>query len=133
MKKNAANGKSQTSEKKLIDDDIATVIETSKDGKLGDLITAKEIIDGAKNGDKISYSALDISLDYISRLIAILMHVYEPEVVLIGGGMSNAGTFITNIIEKHLKEKVYMTKVFPKIMIAKLKNKAGIYGAIANM
>ena len=104
-----------------------------KNGKIEDVITAKEIIDKAKDGDKIAYEAIDKSLDCVSRLIAILMHVYEPEVVVIGGGMSNAGTFITNIIEKHLKEKIFMTKTLPKIIIAKLKNDAGVVGAVERL
>lgn len=101
--------------------------------KLEDVITAKYIIDKAKAGDKIAYKAIDTSIGYVSDLIAILMHVYEPEIVLIGGGISNAGTFITDMIKKHLKEKVFMTKTLPKIIIAKLKNDAGIYGAVAKL
>ena len=98
-----------------------------------EVFSTKEIVHRAKKGDKTATKALNISLSYISDLIAILMHVYEPEVVVIGGGMSHAGTFITNIIEKHLKEKIFMTKTFPKIVIAKLKNDAGVYGAVADL
>ena len=105
----------------------------AKNGRLEDIITAKYIIDGAKAGDKLAYKALDMSLGYVSDLIAILMHVFEPEIVLIGGGISNAGTFIINMIKKHLKERVFMTKTLPKIMIAKLKNDAGIYGAVVKL
>ena len=94
---------------------------------------AREIVHLAKRGDSIALNALNISLDYLSKIIVILMHVYEPEVILIGGGMSNAGTIITNIIKKHLKEKVFMTKLLPNIMIAKLKNDAGLYGAVVNL
>ena len=61
------------------------------------------------------------------------MHVYEPKVILIGGGMSNAGVIITNIVKKYLKEKVFMTKLFPKIMIAILKNDAGFSGTVVNL
>ena len=42
------------------------------------------------------------------------MHVYEPKVILIGGGMSNAGVIITNIVKKHLKEKSIYDKVISK-------------------
>lgn len=94
-------------------------------------ISAKGIIDKAKERDELANAALDKSFGYVSDLIVILMHVYEPEVVVIGGGLSNAGTFITKIIEKHLHEKIFMTKTFPKIIIAKLKNDAGIYGAVS--
>ena len=98
-----------------------------------DLITAKQIIDNAKNGDKKSLIAIEKSLDYLSYVLATAMLIYEPEVIVIGGGFSNAGSFITDIIIKKLKEKVFITKVFPKIIIAKLKNNAGVYGSISEL
>ena len=101
--------------------------------KLADNVNAKMIIDKAKANDKIAREAVDMSFDCISSLIAILMHVFEPEVVMIGGGMSNAGKFIIDLIERHLKEKVFMTKKLPKIMLAKLKNDAGVYGAVERL
>ena len=94
---------------------------------------AAEVIALAKSGDKKAHLALETSLDYLSMIISIIMLVYEPEVVLIGGGVSNEGTFITDIITKRLKTKVYITNKFPKILIAKLKNKAGMYGVISNL
>ena len=82
---------------------------------------------------QLQKKTIDISFDSISKLIVILMHVYEPEVVLIGGGISNAGQFVVDIIKKHLKEQIFMTKTLPKIMIAKLKNDAGMYGVVENI
>lgn len=101
--------------------------------KLPKSVDAKMIIDKAKANDEIAKKAVDISFDTISKLIAILMHVYEPEVVLIGGGISNAGRYVIDIIEKHLKEQIFMTKTLPKIMIAKLKNNAGMFGVVENL
>lgn len=97
------------------------------------LKSAKEIIRAAKKGNALCKKALDVSLGYISDIIVMLMHVYEPEVVLVGGGVSKEGTIITKTIEKHLKGKVFMTKKLPKIMIAKLKNDAGIYGVVSKL
>lgn len=94
---------------------------------------AQDVIRRAKEGEEKSLAALEKSLDYLSMVISIIMLVYEPEIILIGGGVSNEGTFITDIIMKHLKEKVFITKTFPKIMIAKLKNKAGFYGAVSEL
>ena len=103
------------------------------ESKLPEHIDAKMIIDKAKANDAIAKKTIDISFDSISKLIVILMHVYEPEVVLIGGGISNAGQFVVDIIKKHLKEQIFMTKTLPKIMIAKLKNNAGMYGVVENL
>lgn len=94
---------------------------------------AQDVIRYAKEGDAKALAALEKSLDYLSMVISIIMLVYEPEIILIGGGVSNEGSFITDIIMKHLKEKVFITKTFPKIMIAKLKNKAGFYGAVSEL
>lgn len=94
---------------------------------------AQDVIRLAKDGDAKAMAALEKSLDYLSMVISIIMLVYEPEIILIGGGVSNEGTFITDIIMKHLKEKVFITNTFPKIIIAKLKNKAGFYGAVSEL
>lgn len=100
--------------------------------KLSEL-EAMHIISAAKSKDQKALYALTNSLEYLSRMIVILMHVYEPEVILIGGGVSSGGPIITNILKKQLKNKVYITKVLPKIMLAKLKNDAGIYGVVENL
>lgn len=93
--------------------------------------SATDVIHPAKAGNKKAINALEHSLDYLSTAISIIMLVYEPEVVLIGGGVSNEGTYITDIIRKHLKDKLFITKKLPKIKIAKLKNKAGMYGVVS--
>ena len=96
-------------------------------------IGTKEIVKRAKNGDEKAMTTLEVSFDYLSQCISTLINTYEPEVVLIGGGVSNGGKFIIDIIKKHLKEKVFMTKKLPILKIAKLKNKAGMYGVVANL
>ena len=93
----------------------------------------KKIFDDAKNGNKKAIKALNVSFDYLSYIISILMHVYEPEVIIIGGGVSKNGKIVTDIIIKHLREKVFITKKFPKICLARLKNKAGMYGIVADL
>ena len=94
---------------------------------------AQDVIRHAKEGDEKALAALEKSLDYLSTAISIVMLVYEPEIILIGGGVSNEGTFITKIIKKCLKHKMFITNKLPKILIAKLKNKAGFYGAISEL
>ena len=94
---------------------------------------AQDVIRRAKEGDEKALAALEKSLDYLSTAISIVLLVYEPEIILIGGGVSNEGTFITKIILKCLKKKMFITNKMPKILIAKLKNKAGFYGAVSEL
>lgn len=94
---------------------------------------AKTVIDLAKSGDKEALCALELSFDYLSSAIYMLILVCDPDVVLIGGGVSSGGKFIIDIIKKHLKGKLYMIKKLPIIKIAKLKNKAGMYGIVADL
>ena len=94
---------------------------------------AQDVIRHAKEGDEKAIAALEKSLDYLSTAISIVMLVYEPEIILIGGGVSNEGTYITQIIKKCLKKKMFITDTLPKILIAKLKNKAGLYGAVSEL
>lgn len=94
---------------------------------------AQDVIRHAKEGDEKAIAALEKSLDYLSTAISIVLLVYEPEIILIGGGVSNEGTYITKIIKKCLKRKMFITDTLPKILIAKLKNKAGLYGAVSEL
>lgn len=96
-------------------------------------LEAMHVIRAAKKKDKKALKALNFSLDYMADAIAMIMHVYEPEVVLIGGGVSKEGPILTQIVNKCLKEKIFITKKLPKIMLAKLKNDAGIYGVVHNL
>lgn len=94
-------------------------------------LNAKLIIDAAKENDEKAFKVLDIAFEYLANLMVDLVYVIEPDVFLIGGGISNGGNIILDIIKKHFVGKNKLTKKQPKIMLAKLKNDAGIYGAFA--
>ncbi|MBQ7743405.1 MAG: ROK family protein [Lachnospiraceae bacterium] len=94
---------------------------------------ATDVIWPARKGNKKALAALEHSLGYLSMAISIIMLVYEPEIILIGGGVSYEGKFIIDIIKKKLKDKVFITRRLPKIVIAKLKNQAGMYGVVSEL
>ena len=94
---------------------------------------AQDVIEKAKKFDKKALKSLNISLEFLSMVISVIIHSIDPEIILIGGGVSNAGKFIIDIIKKNLKEKIRITNENTNIMIAKLKNDAGLYGAVAKI
>lgn len=56
--------------------------------------------------------------------------VCDPEVFVIGGGVSKAGMILINVIRKHFIEKAFHACEGTKFELAKLGNDAGIYGGV---
>lgn len=82
----------------------------------------------AKKEDKVALDIVKKVGDYIARATAKVTAVVDPEVVLIGGGISNAGTILIKAIKDAYKKYCYFGNKDVKIRLAKLKNDAGMYG-----
>lgn len=91
--------------------------------------SAKMIFDAAKNGDEAALLVVEDVSYYLAYAIQLLAVVVNPGIVLIGGGVANAGDFlIDRIIEKYNKIAFSATKDLI-IQSSMLGNDAGIYGA----
>ena len=66
---------------------------------------------------------------YLGWALATISMVLDPQAFLIGGGVSKAGTFLTDIIKRYHDELSPMATKKADIVLAKLGNDAGIYGA----
>ena len=102
-------------------------IETSM-RDFGDLLTAKDVIDLAKAGDKIAERVVDTACKYLGIAIANISYTIDPEVFVLGGGVSKAGKYLIDKINKEYKKYAMLTKEHSDIVLAKLGNAAGIYG-----
>lgn len=94
-------------------------------------ITAKDVIDNAKAGDKLALSVMDIMGDALARAIANVACTVNMEAVVIGGGVSKAGAFLLDFIEDKFKKVVFAPCSNVKFLMAELGNDGGIYGAAA--
>lgn len=94
-----------------------------------DQFSAKDVVDAAKAGDEVAMASLDFSMSYLGKMLADLSQVIDPEAFVIGGGLSNAGDFLIEIIDRHYRECSVFAKPEAKVVQAKLGNAAGIYGA----
>ena len=92
-------------------------------------ITAKDIFDAAKNGDKLAQKTVDKLGEYLGITLGHISCVIDPDVFIIGGGVSKAGSFLIDAIRKHYVEKAYPQCQNTPIKLATLGNSAGIYGA----
>jgi len=91
--------------------------------------SAKKVFDAAKEGDKIAFSVVDEAADYLAYAFSLITHILNPEIYVLGGGVSNAGEFLIERIEDHYYDYVKPFISHSQFAIASLGNDAGIYGA----
>ena len=93
-------------------------------------ITAKDVIDLAMMGDE---DCVKIFNDYVYHLVVgltNLINVYDPEVIVLGGGVSHCGDFLLNAVRSQLPKYVFFkTMPHARVELARLTNDAGIIGA----
>ena len=95
----------------------------------GENINGRKIFDALK-GNSLLEKAVDNWVDDISLGIISLVHIFNPELVIIGGGVSGRKEFI-EALSKRVNEKI-MPRFLEglEIVPAKLGNDAGLIGAI---
>ncbi|MDD4370274.1 MAG: ROK family glucokinase [Anaerostipes sp.] len=92
-------------------------------------LSTKTIFDEAKAGDKVALLQIEEAGRRIGKALATVTCVLNPEVVIIGGGVSKAGQVLTDVIEKYYKHYAFHASKDIPICLALLDNKAGMYGA----
>ena len=98
----------------------------------GDLnrVNAKVVFDAAKNGDEIALKVFHRYVKYLGQLVASLVNCIDPEVIVLGGGVSKAGDFLLDAVRAETRRYVlYKTLPSARIELAKLGPDAGIIGA----
>lgn len=90
----------------------------------------KEFMISNKNNDRLN-EMLDKYIENLSIGIANLINIFEPEAISIGGSYAHYKEILLERLENKLLEKteLYNKEDIPKIIIAELKNDAGIIGA----
>ena len=106
-----------------------SLINKSVEGNL-DKITAKTVIDAAKEGDATALKLFDDYIDYLAMGIITIINAFDPAIIAIGGGVAKAGDFLMDALKEKVKEHIfYKEAAYGKITRAVLGNDAGIIGA----
>ena len=81
--------------------------------------------------DKVAKDVVKTYLLYLADGILDIANSLQPEVISIGGGISNQGDKLIKPLKKHLEKYAFARfgKKLPEIKIASLNNDAGIIGA----
>ena len=92
-------------------------------------ITAKEVFDAVKVGDKLAQEVAVQFGEYLGCGIANLAAVADPAVIVIGGGVSKAGEVLIPYIQKPYREHAFFANKEVEFVLATLGNDAGMCGA----
>lgn len=93
-------------------------------------LTAKDVFDAAKAGDAVAEEIVDEVMQILGETLANIARVVNPEVVVIGGGVSKAGSIITDRVKKYYDNRSFNSCLDAHFELATLGNDAGIYGCV---
>lgn len=93
-------------------------------------ITPKAISSAAKEGDKLSRLVMKETGTYLGIALASYVNILNPEIIVIGGGIANAGDLLLKPAKEEMMKRAYpLPARNVKVVRAKLRNDAGIIGS----
>ncbi len=93
-------------------------------------ITAEIVFNAAKLGDSLALEAVDRMCKYLAIGIMNIYNILDPDMIALGGGVSNAGDFLLERVKEKLAGMLLVKdKKYGDVVLASLGNRAGIIGA----
>ena len=96
----------------------------------GTEFAAKDVFDAARNGDALAARGVDELTDTLGMALANVANTVDPEMFMIGGGVSRAGDVLFAPLREHFKVYAFKSCRETPIVPAILGNDAGIYGSV---
>jgi glucokinase len=95
--------------------------------------SAFDISEAARQGDALSIEAYQIAGKYLGIGVANFLHVFDPSVVIFGGGVSQSGPLLFDSFEASLKERVIHPRYLEGLVITRVElgDDSGLLGARA--
>ena len=92
-------------------------------------LTCKDVFDAAKAEDALATEILEQVYAYMGEFLANICNVVDPDVVVLGGGVSKAGQSLLDGAKRHFDKWVFHGAKDVRFELATLGNDAGAYGA----
>lgn len=116
--------------KELIRSGRKSILIRMVEGKLEN-ITAKLVLTAAKKGDKLAQEVVEKTGEYLGIAVANIINLLNPELIIIGGGVSVAGESLIKFIRQEAKQRAFKDLYrCTKIVRATLADRAGVFGAV---
>lgn len=118
----SATGVVRLANRRLAKDDKASVLRDKQ-------ISAKDVWDAVKAGDELAIEVAKQFGEYLGKGLAAVACVVNPDIFVIGGGVSKAGNVLMDYMTEPYRKYVFHGSRETKFALATLGNDAGIYGA----
>lgn len=118
----SATGIVRLAKRELAASDMPSVLRDSE-------ISAKSVFDAVKDGDELAINVAKKFGEYLGKGLGVIAGVVNPEIFVIGGGVSKAGDVLFDYIRPAYLETVFHGSKDTIFALATLGNDAGIYGA----
>lgn len=102
---------------------------TRSEEELRDL-TAYDVFDAAQRGDAWAMDVLQDTIEYLAQLIAAITTIFDPDVILLGGGVSRSADLLIEPICRLLQGSLL---TIPNLRASKLGYRAAAMGAIMRL
>ena len=96
----------------------------------GDQISCRTICDLGKSGDALADETLETVARYLGLAVSTIALTVDPDVFIIGGGVSRAGSYLLEKVRKYYNDYTTLSRNHGNVVLAALGNDAGIYGAV---
>lgn len=96
-------------------------------------INAEVAFKAAKKGDKVAIKLIDDYVAYLSEGLLSICNIFRPSIIVLSGGVANAGDYLLDRVNKYVKDRNYGYNNAPSVEIktAELGYNAGKVGAAA--
>ena len=118
----SATGIVRMAKRKLAEDDRPSIMHK-------DDLSAKDVWDAVKAGDTVAIEVAEDFGWYLGKAMALVANVSNPDIFVIGGGVSKAGNVLLDYIQKYYQKYAFKGCRGALFTLATLGNDAGIYGA----
>lgn len=100
--------------------------------RAGQTVTSEDVLEAADAGDALAQRIWDETCYYLALACVNIQHAFNPQVVVLAGGLINAGDALLEPTRRHFDKLAWqIAQDHPKIVFASLGANAGVIGAAA--
>jgi len=115
--------------RQAIKEGVVSLIEKLAEGNLEN-ITPEIVVEAARRGDKLAFNIMEKTGEYLGIGIANMINIFNPELIVVGAGVSQAGDILLEPLKRTVKARaLQLSSSMTNIKVSQLGDNAGALGA----